>query len=161
MNGDFGESLANILIGQWTPNGQLFETVGIGGKWPTIDIYAEILSTTNQKMFCFFQVKSTELGYTKRGVRKLKVKAPKDKLNKLASFNAPTYLIGVDYNKNNPPLSTCYIKTIRGTYTNGISSMETTHQLNTTNLLLLKNEVEAFWTALNPLNSKSNYQTNF
>jgi len=161
MNGAFGESLANTLIGQWTQNGQLFETVAIGGTWPTIDIYAEMLSTTNQRMFCFFQVKSTELGYTKKGIRKLKVQAPQSKLNKLASFNAPTYLIGVDYNKVNPPLSACYIRTIRGNYTKGISSMEITYPLNPGNLILLKNEVEAFWTSLNPLNSKSNYLTNF
>lgn len=160
MNGDFGECLANIFLGQWTPNGQLFETVSIGGKWPTIDIYAEILSSNNQKMFCFFQIKSTELGYTKRG-NNLKIQAPKDKLNKLANFNAPTYLIGVDYNKNNPPQSTCYIKTIRGNYRTGISSMATTNPLNPTSLLLLKNEVEDFWTALNPLTSKSTYITNF
>jgi len=44
MNGDFGESLANTLIGQWTSDGQLFETKAIGGKWPIIDIYAEISS---------------------------------------------------------------------------------------------------------------------
>ena len=160
MTGDYGESFANTLIGQWTTSGQLFETVCIGGKWPTIDIYAEIQSVGNQRMFCFFQVKSTELGYTRRGNR-LKVQASRDKLNKLSSYNAPTYLIGVDHNKQYPPRSNCYIKTIRGNYPNGITSMPTTHILNTQNLILLKNEVEAYWTTLNVLNSKSNYQTNF
>lgn len=160
MRGDFAESFANTLIGQWTINGQIFETVAIGGKWPTIDIYAEISSPNDQKMFCFFQVKSTELGYTSRGHR-LRVQTPLDKLNKLSKFNAPTYLIGVDYNMVNPPLSAAYIKTIRGTYTRGIASMETTFRLNTTNLQLLRDEVEAFWTTVDPLTEKELYVTFF
>ena len=123
--------------------------------------FAEMLSSTNQRMFCFFQVKSTELGYTKKGKKKLRVQVPKDQLNKLVNFNAPTYLIGVDYNKLNPPLSACYIKTVRGNYSKGISSMDITLPLNAANLVTLRNEVEAFWTALNLLILKSTYITSF
>lgn len=159
MNGNFGESLANILLGQQTANGQLFETVLIGGNWPTIDIYAEITSIHNQKMFCFFQVKSTELGYNAAG--RLRVQANRNKLNHLASFNAPTYLIGVELNTTNPPLSIGYIKTIRGPQARGISSMEITAPINSANLILLKEEVEAFWTTLDPLAHKNHYITNF
>ena len=159
MKGDFGESLANILLGQYTPQGQLFETIAIGGKWPTIDIYAEATSVNGGKIFCFFQVKSTEAGYTTRG--KLKVQATKKHLERLASFNAPTYLIGVDLNTTNPPLSVGFIKTIRGNQATGISSMDIAHPINGANLILLKNEIEAFWNALNPLNQKAIYQTNF
>jgi hypothetical protein len=159
MKGDFGESLANVLLGQSTAAGQLFETVSIGGKWPTIDIYAEITSANNEKKFCFFQVKSTEMGYTTTG--KLKVQAKKKHLVRLSSFCAPTYLIGVEYNIANPPQSLAYIKTIRGVQAKGISSMEVTHPINSANLILLKNEVEAFWAALNPQAEKNHYLTNF
>lgn len=159
MKGDFGESLANILLGQHTAQGQLFETVAIGGKWPTIDIYAETSTANGDKIFCFFQVKSTVLGYTNTG--KLKVQSKRRHLQRLASFNAPTYLIGVDLNTTNPPLSNAFIKTIRGNQTAGIASMDVTYPINGANLILLKTEVQAFWTALNPLNQKNNYVTNF
>lgn len=160
MIGDFGESFANVLLGSQTEQGQLFETVQIGGKWPTIDIYAEISSENHQRMFCFFQIKSTERGYTVRD-NKLKVQVPKDKLNKLSAFNAPTYLIGVEYNKTSPPLSQAYIKTVRGNYVNPLSSMETNFVVNAENLILLKQEVETFWNNTNAMNNKTNYQTSF
>jgi len=159
MKGDFGESLANILLGQNTPQGQLFETIAIGGKWPTIDIYAETTSINGGKIFCFFQVKSTEAGYTTKG--NLKVQAKKEHLERLSAFNAPTYLIGVDLNTINPPLSTGYIKTIRGNQTKGISSIDITYPINGANLILLKAEIEAFWNVLNPSNQKNIYHTNF
>jgi len=159
--GDFGEHLAAMLLSQWTVQGQLFDIVMIGGKWPTIDVYAEISSAGNQKMVCFFQVKSTELGYTKHTHRRLKIQVPKDKVNKLSAYSAPTYLIGVDYKRLNWPTSVAYIKTIRGSYLHGISSMETTNVVNPANLILLKNEVEAFWQAINPSAQKNIYLTNF
>lgn len=159
MKGDFGESLANILLGQFTPQGQLFDTVVIGGKWPTIDIYAETTAANGETIFCFVQVKSTILGYTAKG--KLRVQAKKKHLIRLANFNAPTYLVGIDLNTTNPPLSTGYIKTIRANPSTGISSMDVNHPINGASLILLKTEVEAFWNALNPLNQKSTYLTNF
>jgi hypothetical protein len=158
--GSFGESFANTLIGMWTRDGELFETVAVGEKWPVIDIYAETKTANGHKIFCFFQVKSTISGYTQRE-RKLKVQIDREHLNELANFNAPTYLIGVDYNKQNPILSAAYIKIIRGTYQTGISSMETTKVLNEDNLIILKSEVETFWSDLNPLNDKILYPTSF
>lgn len=159
MKGDFGESLANILLGQYTPQGQIFETIAIGGKWPTIDIYAETTSVNGGKIFCFFQVKSTEAGFTTKG--RLKVQAKKHHLERLAAFSAPTYLIGVDLNTANPPLSRGFIKIIRGNQAAGITSMDVSHPINGANLILLKTEIESFWNALNPLNQKNNYLTNF
>lgn len=158
MIGDFGESLANVLLGQNTTQGQLFETVMIGGKWPTIDIYAETAGP-NGVVFCFFQVKSTVQGFTQSG--RLKVQAKLKHLQRLAGYPAPTYLIGVNLNQNQPPLSDAYIKTIRGPQTLPISSMDITHPVHGANLILLKNEVVNFWNTVNPSAQKNIYVTNF
>lgn len=158
MNGDFGESFANVLLGQNTAQGQLFETVMIGGKWPTIDIYAEIAAPQGA-VFCFFQVKSTIKGFTNAG--KLKVQAKLHHLQRLSAYYAPTYLIGVDFNANRPPLSEAYIQTIRGLQTQAISSMDVTYPVNSDNLILLRNEVINFWNTVNPIAHKNVYQTNF
>ncbi|AOM77391.1 hypothetical protein [Pedobacter steynii] len=158
MKGDFGESLANVLLGQNTAQGQLFETVMIGGKWPTIDIYAET-EGTHGSVFCFFQVKSTIQGFTAGG--RLKVQAKLHHLQRLSSYYAPTYLIGVELDQITPPLSNGYIKTIRGPQTSAISSMDITHPVNGANLILLRDEVVNFWDTVNPLAHKAAYLTNF
>jgi len=80
---------------------------------------------------------------------------------KLSEYNAPSYIIGIDHNADEPFQSKAYIGTIRGYYGNRISSLPTTYPLNDANLILLQNEVIAFWTALNPLRTKQNYLTNF
>ena len=52
MTGDLGESIANVFLSRKTTQGNLFRTKMIGGKWPTIDIYAEIISANSN----FFNV---------------------------------------------------------------------------------------------------------
>lgn len=49
MIGELGESLANIFLSRLTPQGYLFRTALIGGKWPTIDIYAELINSLHQR----------------------------------------------------------------------------------------------------------------
>lgn len=154
-DGDLSEYLATVFLSRKTVQGYLFRTVLIAGKWPSIDIYAEIKGNNSPKNYCFIQVKSTILGYTVRD-KKLKVKVSKDKLNKLANFNGPSYLIGIDYIENNPFKSKAYISAIRGTYTNGLSSMPTDNILDENNLIQLKDEVENFWNGTNTFNNKNN-----
>ncbi|WP_422083767.1 hypothetical protein [Ulvibacterium sp.] len=154
-DGELSEYLATVFLSRKTHQGYLFRTVLIAGKWPSIDIYAEIIGTNSPKNYCFIQVKSTVLGYTARE-KKLKVKIPKSKLNKLANFNGPSYLIGIDYIESNPFKSKAYISAIRGTYSNGLSSMPTDNLLDENNLVQLRDEVENFWNGTNTFNNKNN-----
>lgn len=160
MTGDLGESLANVFLSRKTAEGNLFRTTMIGGKWPTIDIYAEIISNNDSLKFCFFQIKTTDLGYTVRE-HKLRIQVDKDDLNKLSRFNAPTYLIGIDHNEAEPFRSKAYLATIRGKYDNPLPSLPTTFELTEDNLILLKNEVVSFWDSVNTIEKKMIYQTNF
>lgn len=160
MTGEIGESLANVFLSRRTSQGHLFRTAMIGGKWPTIDIYAEVISNNPEKMFCFFQIKATELGYTQRQ-HKLRISVDLQDLIRLSNFSAPTYIIGIDHNPAQPFLSNAYIGTIRGNYTRRLSSLPTPYALNDANLVALRAEVIAYWTALNPTATKTNYLTNF
>lgn len=153
-DGEISELLASIFLSRKTDQGYLFKTVLIGGKYPSIDLYAEILGDNSPKNYCFFQVKSTIQGYTKRDNRLL-VQITKDKLNRLSNFNAPTYLIGIDYKEDDPFSSIAYIAAIRGEYTRGLPSMPTHHVLNEENLIQLKNEIEAFWQGTNTFGNKN------
>ena len=122
MTGELGESLASVFLSGKTSQGNLFRTTMIGGKWPTIDIYAEIISSSASRMFCFFQVKTTDRGYTKRKNKNLKVGVDKVDLIKLFQYHAHSYLIGIDHNSAGPFKSKSYMVTIRGTYSKKISS---------------------------------------
>jgi hypothetical protein len=160
MIGELGESFANIFLARCTTQGHLFRTAMMGGKWPTIDIYAEVISNMPQKMFCFFQIKTTDQGYTKRQ-RNLRISLDLRDLVRLSQYAAPTYVIGVDHNAARPHYSKAYIGAIRGNYSQGISSLPTTYPLNNSNLIMLREEIIAFWNTLNPLNTKENYLTKF
>lgn len=160
MTEDLGESLANVFLSRKTSEGHLFRTTMIGGKWPTVDIYAEVISNGMPRMFCFFQVKTTNRGYTKRQ-KNLKVSVDLPDLIKLAQYCAPSYLIGIDYNASQPLSSKAFIATVRGIYLKRLSSLPTMYPLTEQSLIELRNEVVAFWTRLNTLECKEKYWTNF
>lgn len=160
MIGDLGETAAKFFLSKKTSQGVLFKTIILDGKWPTIDIYAEVTTDDQQKMICFFQVKTTEQGYTKRK-RKLKIKIDERDLNRLSKYSAPTYIIGVDHNPTNLYDSQAYIITVRGDYTSGINGLPTAFPLNEANLFALRQEVIAYWNMANSLSPKENYFTNF
>lgn len=160
MIGELGESLANVFLSRRTPEGHLFRTAMIGGKWPTVDIYAEIISNIPQRMFGFFQIKATDQGYTK-STNKLKISVDLPDLIKLSQYSAPTYVIGIDHNAASPLKSKAYVATVRGNYTQRLSSLPTTYPLNNANLIMLKNEITNYWNTLDPLTEKANYLTNF
>lgn len=161
MSNDTPEHIASVLLQRTTTRGVLFTVLQIGGNWPTIDLYAE-LETPDlpNKYFCFFQVKSTIQGYNKTN-KKLKVKIKLLDLNRLSSYTAPTYLIGIDHNQANPFQSVGFIQTIRGNYLKGMSSMSVANVLNIANLELLYDEVIEFWDSTNVVNRKTIYVSNF
>lgn len=159
MIGQAAELFISSLLMTQAPQGILFNPLFIGGNFPTIDIYAEIITPSTPVKFCFFQVKATERGYTRGG--KLQVVVEKNAINRLSSFLAPTYLIGVDWNAVNPPNSRAYIQTIKGAYNTGKSSMSTNFVLNAANLIILKDEVLAFWDSTNTNTIKQIYTSHF
>lgn len=155
--GDIGELLLSLFLSQKTRDGYLFNPLLIGGKWPTMDVYAEV--TPDPGMFCFFQVKTTTLGCTRQG--KLRIQIPQVKLERLAGYQAPSYLVGIDLKLDNLFLSKAYITAVRGTYTGGMNGLPTKHELHEENMIRLKNEVVDFWRGSNLLSAKSVYLSAF
>jgi len=63
-----------------------------------VDFIVELTNHTGDiTPYFFVQVKTTREGYTKKHKR-LKIKVSKDNILKLASFPAPTYIVGIDEN---------------------------------------------------------------
>lgn len=156
--GNFGESLASVLLEVPMQNGPLFRIEKIGGNWPTIDVYAEV--EDNQKTYlALFQIKSTETPLTIN--KKLRISVSRSKLQALSNYQAPTYIIGVEYDSNNPPTSNAYIKGVYGQQTSGIGTIDTTHLLNNASLLALKDEIVNFWNGLRVSSYKGRFRTRF
>jgi hypothetical protein len=155
--GDIGELLLSLFLSQKTSEGYLFNPLLIGGKWPTMDIYAEVSQDPGK--FCFFQVKTTLRGCNAKG--NLQIKVPKIKLERLAQYHAPSYLVGIDLKLDNPFHSKAYIAAIRGTHEYGMSSLSTVYELNEENLIRLRDEVVAFWQHSNLLDTKTVYRSIF
>ena len=162
MIGERGENLITMLLTQKTSEGYLFRAAFLGDKWPTVDIYAEVIGET-PRMFCFFQIKTTTLGYSKKQ-NQLKVQVSRKDLTELGNYCAPTYLIGVDLNEEEILASSVYVQNIKGSYEQGLSAMNTSFILNDARLIALKNEVVKFWQSTDlityKLTHKSEFETN-
>ncbi|MBU6342279.1 MAG: hypothetical protein KGS48_12355 [Bacteroidetes bacterium] len=155
--GDIGELLLSLFLTQKTREGYLFNPLLIGGKWPTMDIYAEI--SRDPGKFCFFQVKTTLRGYSSKG--KLQINVPKIKLERLARYHAPSYLVGIDLKNDNPFHSKAYIAAVRGAHAQGMHGVSTRYELTEENLIRLRDEVEDFWDKSNLMDTKTVYRSIF
>ena len=163
--GELGELLAAVFLSRKTSRGFLFRTLVIGGKWPTIDLYAELLPDNTgrvqsmDRMFCFIQVKTTKLGYLKNG--NLRVNVKKVDLNRLANYCGPTYLVGIDLDEHDPRNSTGYIAFSRPNQPQSLSSLPTANDLNAATLVQLYDEVADFWNQTNTLALKTSFASAF
>jgi hypothetical protein len=89
--------------------------------------------------YFFVQVKTTRRGYTENN--RLKLHVHKDDIQRLASFPAPTYLVGIDEIKE-----IGYIVSANGEYLKTVSNISTQFSLIDTNTQKrLWQEVKDFW----------------
>jgi hypothetical protein len=142
--GNRGEYIFAELITEKTDDGYLFNPAFLGEKWPTSDFYVELFKT-DKPMFCFFQIKSTSNGYTKKE-NKLKANITKDDLIKLSNLPAPSYVIGIDEQEKKG-----FIISTNGIAIKAINTLPTKHPINEENIKKLWKEVKGFWE-----NSKNN-----
>ncbi len=155
--GDVGETFLTLFLLQKTAEGYLFDPLLIGGKWPTVDMYAEL--THHKGMFCFFQVKTTIRGCDRFG--RLRIGVEKHHLQRLSAYQAPSYLVGIDLNQHDPKHSRAFLMTVRGLYTQKLLNLPTRHELTADTLLVLRDEIHHFWKSANVSGNKTVYPSAF
>ncbi|MEI6122705.1 MAG: DUF4365 domain-containing protein [Bacteroidota bacterium] len=154
--GDRGEHIFSVLISEKVNNSYLFKPSFLGEKWPTIDFYVELINTQNNlPFFCLFQIKSTSKNYTKKA-HKLKVHFSLNDLQRLSAFHAPTYIVGIDESNK-----LGYFLSANNTFNSPINNLPTTFPLDVNNLLLLWQEVIAFWSNSHISTFKSQFMSQF
>jgi len=95
--GSRGEAIFAVLVSDFCSRRRpYFRPRYLGEKAETIDFLLEVLDVEGATPFCFVQVKTTRLGYTKRSPRRLKVGLSDEEVARLVRFPAPTYFVGID-----------------------------------------------------------------
>lgn len=129
----------------------------MGEKAPIVDFLLEILDE-NTPYYFMVQVKSTTQGYQKNG--DLKASVDENKMKKLLERHMPTYVAGVDVNKEKVYLCPAFDPNTK------YSSIPTTHCLslsakkNSQKLLnQLKDDVINFWNTVKVLDSKTKFKS--
>lgn len=136
----------------------LFRARDLGAKWPVSDFYVEI-NDDNAPFYFIVQVKSSSRGYYKN--KNLKISISKKKINQLSNYYAPTYLAGIDIEKEIVYLTPAY--KINQTGISKISSnfilTAADKTLSLKNLKSLKNEIQTFWKQTNTKSKKRFFKT--
>ena len=142
--GQRGESIFYVIITRlYDRNFPLFQPQFLGDKWPIADFIVELANYSGDMIpYCFVQVKTTRKGYTQTENR-LRVKISKDNTNRLASYPAPTYLVGIDEIQE-----TGYIVSASTEHHTDLTSLSTQFPLNKETQDLLWQEVIDFWTRI-------------
>jgi hypothetical protein len=135
-----GESLFDVLITEFhSDDGPIFKPQFLGEKWQYVDFIVELVGAGSYIPYFFVQVKTTRQGYTKKDKR-LKVKVEKESIIGIASYLAPTYIVGIDDIQG-----TGYIVSANGENLKSLSSLSTEFPINKQNREILWNEVNDFW----------------
>jgi len=135
-----GEYIAFVRLTEVCQAGDLpyFVPHFLGDKCPLFDALVELVGVGNKTPYFFAQVKATRKGYDKKG--RLKVSVAKSDVIGIVRYPAPTYAIGIDEHQEK-----AYIVAVHGRMNKKISSLNTAHELNSTTLKQLWEEVQDYW----------------
>jgi hypothetical protein len=138
--GQRGERIFEVLITKFhSDDDPIFKPQFLGDKWQYVDFIVELVGAVSCVPYFFVQVKTTRLGYTKKENR-LKVQVKKESVIGIASYPAPTYIVGIDEIKE-----VGYLVSANGENLTSLSNLSTKFPINEKNRQLLWDEVNDFW----------------
>jgi hypothetical protein len=149
---------AEEIFGVRITQDYFFRARDLGEKWPVSDYYVEV-ENNDEPLYFIVQVKSSTRGYDTK--KNLKIAVTKKKVNQLASYQAPTYVAGVDVEKEVVYLTPLYKK--KNTGISKISDKFTLSKEDKStskkNLNKLLQEIKQFWMATNTKTIKRNFKS--
>lgn len=141
--GTRGEALFYVLMTQFCGRQRpFFRPHFLGSKFTALDYLVELVDAGPITPYCFVQVKTTIRGYTRgsQATRRLKVQVSKDDMQRLVSFPAPTYVIGIDERDE-----IGYIVSANAGSPERFASLPAVFPLTCETLAMLWDEVRIFW----------------
>ena len=141
VTGFRGEKFVEICLTNFVPPvGYLFRPGFLGDKWPAIDFYVELDGIVGKRPYFFVQTKTTSAKLSIE-VDSLRISSTKNDVNRLLQIPGPTYILGV-----HEPSGRVFAKSVHsGVEAKAITRIELKHELHTTNLQRLYDEVRLFW----------------
>lgn len=147
-----GESLFHLLMTPFPLGGSpIFKPQFLGDKWQYLDFIVELVGADSYIPYFFVQVKTTRQGYTKKENR-LKVKVEEESVIGIASYPAPTYIVGIDEIQE-----VGYLVSANGENLKSLSSLSTKFPINKENRQTLWDEVNNFWSQYKNKNLASQF----
>jgi len=113
----------------------------LGEKCETFDLLVELVDAGEMTPFFFVQVKTTQQAYTKsQSPPRLRVKIERADVVRMATFPAPTYVVGVHERDER-----AFVVAVLVRMGEAIPSITTGHELTSTTLKSLWDEVSNYW----------------
>jgi hypothetical protein len=138
--GQRGEIIFSTLISKFhSEQGPIFRPQFLGDKWPTVDFLVELLGVRGSRPYFFVQVRATRQGY-RVGDKRLRIQVTERSVREIASYPAPTYIVGIDEIKERG-----YIVSANGENLRSLTSLSTRFPINKRNREALWKEVRSFW----------------
>lgn len=147
MNNQQGKR-AEEIFGVRITQDYVFRARDLGEKWPVSDYYVEV-DNDDEPLYFIVQVKSSRRGYDGNG--NLRIQVTNRKVNQLATYKAPTFVAGVDIEREVVHLIPLYrkrragISSVSDRITLSVSDKKTSRK----NLNKLLREIRSFWKATN------------
>lgn len=138
-----GEALFFVMLTRFCGRRRpFFRPHFLGAKFVTLDYIVELVDAGIATPFFFVQVKTTTQGYLRdrMGNQRLKVQVSSSDMQRLVSYPAPTYIVGIDEIEE-----IGYLVSANRSSPAHISSLPTIFPLDCDNLEHLWYEVKEFW----------------
>lgn len=157
MNNQQGKRAEDIFSVRITQD-YIFRARDLGAKWPVSDYYVEI-DNEEEPLSFIVQVKSSSRGYNAKG--NFRISVSRESANQLASYRAPTFIAGVDIEKEMVYLSPLYRKRATGisTLSTIFALSERDQETSRINLQNLRSEIKKFWNDTNAKIIKENFKS--
>lgn len=123
-----------------TPDGPRFAPQFLGDKWEDVDFFVELNGVDGSTPFFFVQVKATMKTPTAPGERLTISRIRKSKIETLAAYPAPTYVVGVSLAQEQ-----LWITSVNGEHRSSLSSLSTEYPFDEDNRRALWDEVRSYW----------------
>lgn len=145
VTGYRGEKIVELCLTDYTAFAKpLFRPGFLGDKWPAIDFYVELTSVPGKRIYFFGQAKATTSKLTASS-RMLRISTKKEDIERLLQIPGPTYILGV-----HEPSKRVFVRSVHtGVPIKAIKSIPLAHELNSTTLQTLHDEVCNYWTTNN------------
>ena len=141
VTGFRGEKIVELCLTDYSAFPRpLFRPGFLGDKWPAVDFYVELNDVRGRRPYFLIQSKATTAALTARSTS-LAISSRRVDVARLLQIPGPTYILGV----HEPPRRVFAKSVHTGVAVRAITRIQLTHELTSTNLRRLYDEVRAYW----------------